>query len=62
MARSPYDEIIGRMTPEQKLLAAQQLYWSARALKAGALRSLHPEWTDAELEAAVREAFLFHRD
>jgi hypothetical protein len=62
MPDGPYDEIIGRMTPEQKLRAAERLYWSARALKAGALRALHPEWSDAQVEAAVREAFLFHRD
>jgi hypothetical protein len=50
------------MTGAQKLDAALRLYWSARALKAAAFRAEHPRWTDAEIEAAVRAAFLFHRD
>ena len=51
-----------RMTGAQKLEAAMRLYWSARALKAAAFRAQHPEWTEAEVAAAVREAFLFHRE
>jgi hypothetical protein len=50
------------MTGAQKLDAAIQLYWSARALKAAAFRAEHPDWTDVEIEAAVRAAFLFHRE
>jgi hypothetical protein len=50
------------MTPAQKLSAALRLYWSARALKAAAIRAEHPTWSDAEVDAAVRAAFLFHRD
>lgn len=50
------------MTGAQKLEAAMRLYWSARALKAAAFRAQHPEWTEAEVAAAVREAFLFHRE
>lgn len=61
MAGAPED-VIARMTPQQKLRAAMQLYWSARALKAAAFRARHPEWSDREVEAAVRDAFLFHRE
>ncbi|MBC8072736.1 MAG: hypothetical protein IAG13_30730 [Deltaproteobacteria bacterium] len=49
-----------RMTPEQKLRAAQRLYWSARAIKEAALRQRHPDWSDAQLARAVRDVFLFH--
>lgn len=47
------------MTPEQKLRAAMRIYWSARAIKAAALRAEHPEWSDEALARAVRDAFLF---
>jgi hypothetical protein len=47
-----------RMSPEQKLRAAQRLYWSARAIKTAVLRQRHPEWSDAQLAQAVREVFL----
>lgn len=60
--RDPAHEIIARMTPQQKLAAAERLYWSARALKAAGFRADHPEWTEAQVQKAVRDAFLFHRD
>lgn len=50
------------MTPTEKMAAAARLYWSARRLKAGYLRSLHPEWSDARVEEEVKLAFLYHRD
>lgn len=62
MASLPPEDPIGRLTPEQKLRAAERLYWSARALKAAAFRAWHPEWSEAEVQAAVRDAFLFHRE
>jgi len=36
---------------------AEQLYWSARKLKAAGLRSQHPDWPAGRLEDAVREIF-----
>lgn len=60
MANEPEDPqvaIFRRMTPEQKLRAAERLYWSARELKAAWFRHEHPEWTEAEVEKAVRDAF-----
>lgn len=50
------------MTPAQKLDAAQRLYWSARALKAAAFRAQNSDWSEAEVESAVRLAFLLHHD
>jgi hypothetical protein len=51
-------EVFARMTPAQKLHAAERLYWSARQLKAAALRAQHPGWSEAEVEAKVRALFL----
>jgi hypothetical protein len=53
--------ILRAMTPEQKLEAAMCLYWSARDLKAAALRGQHPEWSEEEVQRAVREIFLYAR-
>ena len=50
------------MTPAQRLCAAFRLYWSARHLKEASLRTLHPELSDAEVKARVRECFLYARD
>lgn len=47
-------QALRRMTAEQKLQVAMQLYWSARELKAAWIRDQHPDWTD---EQAVREIF-----
>jgi hypothetical protein len=60
--RDPATEIIARMTPAQKLEASMRLYWSARKLKAAGIRAEHPEWSEAEVAAAVRAAFLFHNE
>ena len=61
-ARDPATEIIARMTPAQKLQASMRLYWSARALEAAYLRAEHPDWSEQEIAAAVRKAFLLHRE
>jgi hypothetical protein len=46
------------MSPAQKLRAAERLYYSARQLKAAALRAQHPDWTDEAIRKAVRDIFL----
>jgi hypothetical protein len=51
-----------QLTPAAKLRAALRLYWSARRLKAAALRQQHPEWNPAQIEQATREAFRYARD
>jgi hypothetical protein len=50
-------QALRRMTAEQKLQAAMQLYWSARELKAAWIRDQHPDWTNEQVEEAVREVF-----
>jgi hypothetical protein len=37
-------EILRAMAGERRLELAEQLYWSARKLKAAALRAQHPDW------------------
>jgi len=45
------------MTPAERWQAAQDLYWSARRLKAAFLRSEHPDWDDDAIEDAVKRSF-----
>ncbi|MCA9565230.1 MAG: hypothetical protein KC561_17150 [Myxococcales bacterium] len=47
-----------RMTPAQRLEAAFSLYWSAREMAEAGVRRRHPEWSDSEVDSAVRELFL----
>lgn len=54
-------EIRGKMTPEQKLNAMMDLYWSARELKAAYIRSIHPDWSEEQVQREVREAFMRSR-
>jgi hypothetical protein len=54
-------EIVKKMTPEQKLNAAAQMYWGARELKAAMLRHLHADWSEEKIEQEVRYAFLTAR-
>ena len=51
------DEILRRMSLEQKFAAAMNLNCSARKLKAAWIRQLHPDWPDEQVAQAVREAF-----
>ena len=45
------------MTGERRLRLAEQLYWSARKMKAAGLRSQHPDWPEQRLNDEVREIF-----
>jgi Rv0078B-related antitoxin len=46
---------------EKKLRLAEQLYWSARKMKAAGLRAQHPEWTEEQVSEQVRQIFLHAR-
>ena len=49
--------ILRAMTPEQKLRAAERIYWTARSLKAAWLRAQHPDWSEDQVQHKVREIF-----
>ena len=45
------------MTGARRLRLAEQLYWSARKMKAAGLRNQHPDWPPQRVEAEVRAIF-----
>lgn len=54
-------EIFRRMSPGERWHMAERLYWSARNLKAAHLRALHPNWSEQQVQSAVKEAFMHVR-
>ena len=50
-------EAFRKMSHERRLALAEQLYWSARELKASWLRSLHPDWTPEQISREVTRIF-----
>lgn len=54
-----HTKIIKKLTPEQKLKLALDLYYNARELKASAIRKDHPEWNENEVQKKVSEIFLY---
>lgn len=53
-----YVATLQKLTGQQKLQTAFQLYWGARKLKAAALRQQHPDWSEEQVEQKVKEIFL----
>ncbi len=51
--------IFRKMRPERKLELAAEFNRSARELKQAALRSQHPDWSDAQVRRKARELFLY---
>ena len=45
------------MTPVERLRQAEGLYWTPRRLRAARVRATHPDWTEAQVEAQVRQVF-----
>jgi len=50
--------ILRSMSGQRRLKIAEQLYWSARKLKAAGLRSQHPDWPEDKVIAEVNRIFL----
>lgn len=46
-----------RLTGEQKLRAAFDLYWMARDIKAARLRQTCPDWNEERVQERVKEIF-----
>jgi len=51
-----------QMTPGERWITARDLYWSVRRLKEAFIRQQHPNWSNDQVMAAVREAFSHVRD
>ncbi|MBW8001130.1 MAG: hypothetical protein FVQ80_03805 [Planctomycetes bacterium] len=51
------NQILRKMTPQQKLDAALNLYYSARKLKAAWLTQIHKDWSKKQVEQKVKEIF-----
>ena len=49
------------MSGVRRLRLAEQLYWSARKLKAAFLRSQHPDWPEPRVEDELRRIFTHAR-
>ena len=54
--RAVQDRIWAEKTYAEKIELVGRLWLQARALKRATLRSLHPEWDEQTLEAAVKES------
>jgi len=50
--------ILRRMTPEERLQVAHELYWEARRAKSAELRNQHPNWSGQEIYREVGRVFL----
>ena len=59
MNRKNQKQIIKKLTAEQKIRAALNLYYSARELKAAGLRAMYPGMSKEEIDKKVREIFLY---
>jgi hypothetical protein len=54
-------ESFRRMTPERRLALAEQLYWSAREMKAAWLRGRHADWSEDQVAREVTRIFAHAR-
>ncbi len=52
-------EIIKGMSPAKRLRLAEQLYLSARQVKAAYLKTLHPDWDEEQIQRTVREWLIY---
>lgn len=50
--------ILRAMPGVRRLQLAEQLYWTARKLKAAGVRAQHPDWTEDQVNSEVRRIFL----
>ena len=59
MTEAPASQPEIKLTPEQKFLAMERLYWEARAFKEAGVRMLHRDWDDERVKKEVRDIFLY---
>ncbi|HMP72240.1 MAG TPA: hypothetical protein PKE55_03160 [Kiritimatiellia bacterium] len=56
-----YRQAIRALSGSQKVQQVFALNAAARKLKAAALRDQHPDWTEEQIQARVKEIFLYAR-
>jgi len=49
------------LSGEKRMRLAEQLYWSARKIKAAGLHNQHPDWSVERINAEVTRIFLHAR-
>lgn len=54
-------DIFRRMTPGRRLALAEQLYWTARELKAAWLRREHADWSEDQIARETTRVFTHAR-
>lgn len=52
------DEYLKKMSPQQKLEASMNLYYSARELKLAWLRQQHSDWSEQQIQDELKEIFV----
>ena len=57
-AAARYTRAVRDMTAEQKLASAEALWRTAWQLKVAGVRMQHPEWSETQVVARVRQLFL----
>ena len=50
--------IYRKMSGQRRLQLAEQMFWSARRLKAAGVRYQHPDWPEEKVTAEVNRIFL----
>ncbi|MHB0946254.1 MAG: hypothetical protein ACYC3B_03690 [Sedimentisphaerales bacterium] len=51
------NDILRKMTPTEKLRLSMRLYYSAWEFKAAWLRQNHLDWSEQQVQTAVKEVF-----
>lgn len=50
--------VLRAMSGERRLQLAEEMFWSARKLKAAGVRHQHPDWPEEKVIAEVNRIFL----
>ena len=50
--------ILRAMPGEKRLALAEEIYWTARKMKAAGLRAQHPNWREEQVKAEVNRIFV----
>ena len=58
MMNAEQKKVLRTKTPAEKLALAEDLYLTAREVKAASLRAFHPDWTEEQIARKVRGIFL----